>query len=135
MNHLLEGTMIGILAVWTGTRTLASAISEGDWMKIKGPEGALFLSVVIIIVLWNAGRVREKNENTRRENEEKKRDDRHKEQLALQKDNADKLIQLNVESILAQGKATQAINSMDRTMQALTIEIKERPCQKSQTPQ
>lgn len=125
-----EGAMIAMLGTWSGIMAVSEAITEKDWQKIKGPEGALFLCVIIILTLWNSGRVREKNENLRREKEEKSRELRHAEGLKLQRENAEKLMNLTAESIKAHGMSVGAIKSVDRTLMNLTEELKERPCQK-----
>lgn len=130
MSYTLEGLLLASLTAWTGVKTLGAAISEADWKIIKGPEGALFLSVIIIVVLWNTGRTREKNENKRREDEEGRRERRHAEQLSLQKENSDKLLALTSESIKAHAMAVAAVSSFDRTIRNLTEELKDRPCQK-----
>lgn len=122
--------MIAALGLWSGTLAVSDAITDADWQKIKGPEGALFLCVIIILTLWNSGRVRERNENLRREREEAARENRHSATLKIQKDNAEKLMELTAESIKAHGLSVGAIRSMDRTIMALTEELKERPCQK-----
>lgn len=130
MATVIEGAMLGLLGTWSGIMAVSEAISEKDWQKIKGPEGALFLCVIIILTLWNSGRVREKNENKRREKEEAAREARHAENLKHQRENAEKLMDLTAESIKAHGMSVEAIKSMDRTMMILTEELKERPCQK-----
>ena len=118
MPTAIEGTLIAALAT-----TLGSAISEEDWLRIKGPEGALFLSVIIIVVLWNQGRIREKNENRRRDEELKATEKRHQEMLEIQQRAADKNEKLVVECILSNGKVTTAINSLDNSMKHLVNEI------------
>jgi hypothetical protein len=52
--------------------------------------------------------------------------------VATNKENADALKGLTVESIIAQGKATRAVEKMDANIQRLTVELAERPCQLSQ---
>ena len=119
MSNLVEGMVLAALTAWSGITSLGAAITEADWLKIKGPEGALFLSVVAIVVLWNHGRVREKNESKHREAERLATEQRHKEMLEIQQRAADKNEKLVVECILSNGKVTTAINSLDNSMKHL----------------
>jgi hypothetical protein len=123
MSTIVEGTLIAALTAWTGITSLGTAISDADWLKIKGPEGALFLSVIIIVVLWNQGRIRERNEDKRREAEREATEKRHRETLEIQQRAADKNEKLVVECILSNGKVATAINSLDNSMKHLVNEI------------
>jgi hypothetical protein len=104
-------------------------ISETDWSRITGPHGVAFVAIAAVIVLWASGIRKDKREDERRTKEENAREGRHSESIAIQKDNAEKLVALTVENIKACGHVTQAIHSMDRTIQQLTHELGDRPCQ------
>ena len=129
MNHTIEGLLLLSIAIVQGGQTLLGVISEADWLKFTGPHGFLFGAIIAIGVLWNSGRIREKNESARRDKEELAREARHAELVQTNKHNAESLMKLTVESILAQGKATRAVEAMDNNIQRLTHELAERPCQ------
>lgn len=117
-----EGVILGSIAAVSGARYAMTTISDGNWDKLIGPHSLTFGAVIAVIVLWTSRVVESRKQEAARER-------RHQETVSMQGRNADKLLELTKESILAQGKATLAINSMDRTVQSLTIEIKDRPCQ------
>lgn len=129
ISHFFEGVLLATVALIQGGQTALGVISEADWLKFTGPHGFLFGAIIAIGVLWNSGRVREKNETTRRDKEELAREARHAELVLTNKHNAESLMKLTVESILAQGKATRAVEAMDSNIQRLTHELAERPCQ------
>ena len=129
MSHTIEGTLLFVLATAQGLQYLIGTITEADWLRFTGPHGFLFGAIIAIGVLWNSGRVREKNETIRRDKEELAREGRHSELVKTNKDNAESLIALTVESIKAQAKATHAVEKMDSNIQRLTVELSERPCQ------
>jgi hypothetical protein len=122
-------------------------LDETSWDRLTGRHGALFFMAIALIIFWNSGRLREKREQKnmllaeareikRREHEEKMRieenkarEDRHKEAIALQAANAEKLAALAAESIKAQALVAAAI-------EGLKDELESRPCgikQKQQT--
>lgn len=129
MNHFIEASILLVLAVTQGFQYAVGMITEADWVKFTGPHGFLFGAIIAIGVLWNAGRIREKNESVRRDKEETAREGRHAELVATNKENAESLKALTVEAIKAQGKATYAVEKMDSNIQRLTIELADRPCQ------
>jgi len=122
-QNILEGSLLSALSVF-------AIISETDWSRITGPHGVAFVAIAAVIVLWASGMRKDKREDERRAKEESSREARHAESIRLQKENADKLIEITVENIRAAGKVTQAITSMDRTIQHLSNELSDRPCQK-----
>lgn len=125
---IIEGIFLGFLAIGNGLKYLASMIQDDDWQKMTGPYAFLFGLIIAVVVLWNSGRIREKNENNRRANEAEAREKQHAETLTLQKENSQKLLDLTAESIKAHGMSVGAIKSMDRTIQNLTLELGNRPC-------
>jgi hypothetical protein len=129
MSYTVEGILLLSLAVANGGKFLMGIIMDSDWEKITGPHAFLFGLVIAVGVLWNSGRVQEKKENVRREREEAARENRHNQLVATNKENAESLKALTVESIKAQAKATHAVETMDKNIQRLTIELGERPCQ------
>lgn len=135
--HLIEGSILtgGMLAI----------ISDQDWQRMTGPHGVAFIAVLAVIVLWANGLRKEKAEISRRQAEEIRAEarrvadeaaleKRHTETMTMQRENADKLMQLTVESIKAQGHTSQAIISIDSTIKRLTEEVASRPCQKANQP-
>ena len=137
LYHAIEGGVLGLLALTNGVQYLVGVISESDWQRITGPHAFLFGLIIAVLVLWNSGRVREANEkkrqerqeileNERREKEEKARDDRHAELVKTQRENAESLKALTVESIKAVAKSTHAIETLDRNIQRLTIATTEK---------
>lgn len=129
IGQTYEGLLLAALAIANGLSYTMAVISDSDWDRITGPHGFLFGAVIAIGILWNAGRVREKNETKRRDKEEEAREVRHAQLVATNRENAESLKALTVEAIKAQGKATHAIETMDRNIQHLTNQLADRPCQ------
>jgi flagellar biosynthesis component FlhA len=132
-QYLTEGTSLFFLSVF-------AFVTETDWQRITGPHGVAFVAIAAVIVLWGSGirdkallrketEEREIREEKRREKEESAREARHAESIKLQRENAEKLIGITVENIKAAGHVTQAINSMDRTIQQFSHDLGQRPCQ------
>jgi uncharacterized membrane protein YcjF (UPF0283 family) len=130
--QILEGIVLACIAMVSGAEYVAALFSNSDWERITGPHGVAFLAVTACIVLWVTSLRREKeiakNEAKRdaaeqilRTEEESRRERRHSETLAMQKENSDKLIGLTAESIKAQIHVTTAI-------QALSKQLDSRPC-------
>jgi hypothetical protein len=122
-QNILEGSMLSMLSI-------VAIISEADWARILGPHGVAVCAILGLAIVWGSGLRKDKREDERRAKEESSREARHAESIRLQKENADKLIEITVENIKAAGKVTQAITSMDRTIQHLSNELSDRPCQK-----
>lgn len=136
VSNLIEGLLLAAIALANGAQYIAAVFSDADWNKITGPHGFLFGAIIAIGVLWNAGRVRERNETKRRDKEEEAREKRHQELVTTNKENAESLKRLTVEGILAQAKATAAqeratvaIKDMDNSIKELATELSGRPCQ------
>ena len=139
-NTILEGILICGLALWKTSSAVFLAIADQDWSRLLGPQGFTVGLIFAVVVLWSNGildrRAKEKRdavaqikEDERREKEESAREKRHADLVSTNKENADSLKALTVESIKAQGKATHAVETMDRNIQRLTVELSERPCQ------
>jgi len=103
----IEAFAVALIGIYSGARYVANIIDDSTWDKVKGAEGALFGAVVIVITLWLS-----------KISDGKRLDKRHSETLALQKENADKLMALTAESIKAHGLTCQTISSVDRTLQS-----------------
>lgn len=156
--QMLEGTVLVSSGIGTGVAALGTALgtalSDADWSKIKGAEGALFLAVIACIVLWTNSifkeRRRQKLDDARearlteqREEEDRRREERHQETLQMQKENAERIMEINTRLIEAKERATvkyaentQAIMIMDRHIVELSnkvsdfcAEVQSRPCQ------
>lgn len=132
-SHVVEGSVLGFLAIWQGLSAYAATISEQDWSKIFGPNGVAFVSVIAVVVLWSAllmfihrskksEEQRRKEELEMRAKEDESRERRHKEIMEMQTKNAEDLKSLTAESIKANMKGTFAIET-------LIARISERPCQ------
>jgi hypothetical protein len=97
----------------------SSAVIGGtDWGNAIGPYGGYFISLAMLGLFIQRDRASTKTAERR-----------HAETIAMQKANGDQLMGLTVEGIKAQGRATVAIESVDRTLQYLSKEMGERPCQ------
>jgi hypothetical protein len=129
MSYAIEGLFFAMIGIYQFASITSTAIAEQDWQKIFGPNGVAFIAVCATVVLWLNGLKREKNEEKRRDREELSREKRHLEMTALHQGNANKLMELTAESIKSHGMSVAAISRMDRTIQALTEELKGRPCQ------
>lgn len=152
--QMLEGTVLVSSGIGTGVAALGTALSDADWSKIKGAEGALFLAVIACIVLWTNSifkeRRRQKLDDARearlteqREEEDRRREKRHQETLQMQKENAERIMAMNTRLIEAKERSTikraentQAIMIMDRHIVELSnkvadfcAEVQSRPCQ------
>lgn len=122
---LAHGASLGALSLYTG-----SVIAESDWQKLIGPYGALFIACVVLTLTWSNNRRKERREEARRDREEAKRDTRHDESMKLQKENWERITALTAENVNARLVSAGAIDRMSSSLQNLTIELKERPCQK-----
>jgi hypothetical protein len=118
LAYFAEGIAFLIGAALALSDMILGLIDPAIWKELTGAHGALFGAVVIVLALW-----------TSKIADSKRMDKRHDELMALQTANAEKLMGLTAEAIKAHGLAISAINSMDRTIQNLTIEISDRPCQ------
>lgn len=121
-STILEGITLCGVAVYQVT---AQAIDDVSWQRLTGSHGTLFVLAIGIIVLWNASRIREKKEDARRKEEDAARERRHAELVSTNKENAEGLKALTVDSIKANIRAIVAVESMDKNIQNLTIGIKE----------
>lgn len=122
---LAHGASLGALSLYTGT-----VIAESDWQKLIGPYGALFIACIVLTLTWSNNRRKERREEARRDREEEKRDKRHDENMRLQKENWERITDLTAENIKARGISAAAVDRMSSSIQNLTIELKERPCQR-----
>lgn len=121
---LAHGASLGALSIYSGT-----ILAESDWQKVIGPYGALFLACVILTLTWTNNRRKERREESRRDREEEKRDKRHEESMKIQKENWEMITGLTAENIQARLISSGAIDRMSSSIQGLTLELKERPCQ------
>lgn len=122
----IEGGVLGAIAAYQGTAAALGIISDGDWSRIVGSHGALFLAVVAVALLWSRSLLKERNEDRRRTHEEAASEARSTALLAALTDANESNKALTVESIRAQGKATEAINRMNSTIQNQTVTLCER---------
>lgn len=121
---IIEGTALSILAAYQ----LAVGLIDADsWAKITGQHGTLFILSIGVIVLWNAGRVREANAAKRDVLADQKSERQHAETLNLQKENSEKLMALQAESIVASLKSSNAIEDRNRIVDELVKEIRRIP--------
>lgn len=86
-------------------RYVSVVMDDESWKRLKGTEGALFGAAVIVIALWLSKIA-----------DGKRLDKRHAETLALQRENAEKLMTLTADSIRMHERTCQTIASVDRTL-------------------
>ena len=108
---------LALMAIMIANASAAFEGAEG-WAKAIGPYGGYFISLAMLGLFIQRDRYATKTAERR-----------HAETIAMQKANAEQLLGLTVEGIKAQGRATVAIESVDRTLQYLTEEMGKRPCQ------
>ena len=112
MGQIAEGLALLLGSMLALSEHILGMLDPEVWRGLTGDHGALFGAVIIVAVLWASKLA-----------DSKRMDKRHDEMMALQTSNATKLMALTAEAIKAHGLAIQAINSMDRTIQSLTIEV------------
>lgn len=114
-------------------------LDETTWDRLTGRHGALFFMAIALLIIWNSSRLAEKRriehlaliedkEDERREREEElrqiendAREQRHREAMKLQQENSQRLMELTVEGIKAQGMVAEALKT-------LKSELDGRPC-------
>lgn len=121
--YFLEGFTLVTLATWSGSTALATVVAEDDWAKLTGPNGLAFAAVVAVIVLWTSRVLSERRS-------EKSRDDRHKELLAVNKENASDLKEIQrqttealVRSAANTAESAAAMRTLSNSLSLLTIEL------------
>lgn len=140
-QHIAEGCILGAVAVWQSVETLLAVLTQEDWKMLFGPHGLAVGAILALIVVWQSNVAKEKREEKARERRHQEAlaagDLRNRELLDQIKSNAadnkvltEELKELTAEGIKAQMKNIAATNSMDNSIKSLTIELKERPCQK-----
>lgn len=107
----------------------SSVFSAEDWGKAIGPYGGYFISLFMLGLFIMRDKASTKQQRDDKAKSEEATERRHAETLAIQKENAAQLMAITVESIKAHGRATVAIESVDRTLQYLSGELEKRPCQ------
>lgn len=116
--------------------SLTGWLTDKDWERLVGPWGGMLVSLGMLLIILRHTAARQKHQDQQAELDRQDRERRHQEAIALQKENADKLMAITVETIKASGRATVAIERVDSTLQYLTAELEKRPCQvKQQTTQ
>jgi hypothetical protein len=120
---------LAMLAVTVASLS-SSVFSADDWAKAIGPYGGYFISLFMLGLFIMRDKASTKQQQLDKLKTEEATERRHNETLTLQKENSAQLMAITVESIKAHGKATVAIESVDRTLQYLTGEIEKRPCQR-----
>ncbi len=114
-----QSILIEAVALVTGAtiaigNKVVAMIDRETMDQLRGADGALIGAVIIVAALW-----------TMKIYDGRRLDKRHEEALAMQKENAEKLMALTAESIKAHGLSITAIKSMDRTIQHLSNEMSE----------
>lgn len=131
--HAIEAILLGLAVGYHGARYLGTLISEGDWQKMTGPHGGMFLLAIAVVALWlnkvsgdkaraKAIAIQDEKEDKRRLEEEANKEKRHAETLAASHEYAYQMKALAVESM----KVTMKV---DHTLAELTKELSSRPCQ------
>lgn len=121
--YFIEGFTLLTLATWSGSNALATVVSEDDWTKITGPHGVAFIAVAAVIVLWTSRVLSERRS-------EKSQNDRHKELIAVNRENADDLKELQkqttdalIRSASHQAESAAAMRTLSNSLSLLTIEL------------
>jgi len=126
---LSEGMFLSFTAVIASVNNL---LDEQSWDRLTGRHGALFFMAIALIIFWNSNRVTakrnaenlmraEEKEDARRKIEDAARELRHREAMALQEKNADKLLELSHEAIKAQFHVAQSLTDLKEALDG-------RPC-------
>jgi hypothetical protein len=131
--HTIPADTLALASVFTASIT--GWLSDKDWERIVGPFGGLVVSLLMLLVLIRHSSARIKRDDERAAHDREEREKCHQEAMKIQRElgkrldsQGEKLMAITVESIKAQGKATVAIESVDRTMQHLTAEWERKPC-------
>ena len=133
--HMIEAILLGLALGVNGASYVAELITEGDWQKMTGPHGGMFLLAIAVIALWlnkisddkaraKAIASQEAKEDARRQEEELNKEKRHAETIAASAEYAYQMKALAVESM----KVTMKV---DHTLAQLTAQLQSRPCQAS----
>lgn len=129
MTHGISNPVAIVLSLMTCN---LAVLADKDWDRFLGPHGVAVVSIIAVIALWAQALSKGRQERKDKAEAEAARERRHSETLRLQRENSDKILELSAESIKAHARSVQAITSFDRTIQNLTEELKDRPCQLSQ---
>ena len=125
--HLLEGAVLGTLAVWQGISAGLAIIDAASWDRITGEHGLEFCLLVALIVVWGKS-IRDDASRERRHNEMlAAQDDHFAALLKLNTKTADDLKDLTVEGIRAQMVTAQGLVDLTKALDV-------RPCAKAQGP-
>jgi hypothetical protein len=134
-----------VLASSAIVASVNSLIDEQSWDRLTGRHGALFFMAIALIIFWNSNRVRTKREiermaanetkeDARRKEEEilrqvenEAREHRHQEAMKLQRDNAQQLLALTVESVKSNAIVAKAQTEVAHALESLKDEIRKCP--------
>jgi len=122
INHFIEAAILGLALGWNAFSFHLASISDEDWSKITGPNGVAFVAVMAVVVLWITRIGDAKKEDQRRAKEEESREKRHAELVATNRENAESLKALTVESMKIGIKVEHSLAEMAQ-------QIAGRPCQ------
>lgn len=126
LSPIAECVTLAAVTVYQGIAYIGGIISDEDWSKITGPHGLVFVLIIGLLTLW----IKSQRNDVATER-------RHKEALSAQKENFELLMEMNttnadglkaltVESIKANMRCIGAIESMDKNIQRLTVEMEDR---------
>lgn len=134
---IIDAVCIGLISAAGMFDSAFLALTETDWNRLVGPHGFTVGLILAVIVLWATAMRREACETKRREAEEAARDKRHQDTIRMQRDNANDLKSITVESIKAQMITAEALKKLQESndnntdiIVELVGELKRRPCQK-----
>jgi len=133
-SNFLEGSILGFIAMFNGTVAVTEAITDKDWLRLTGQHGVIFVLTVVGLAFWaksirdEKSRAKEDEARERRHMESLDASEKHFQMLTtMNKQNAEDLKEVSIESIKAQMEGTSAIK-------ALTKELAGRPCGMTKFP-
>lgn len=133
---VIDVVSIGFIAAAGMFDSTMMAITDTDWDRLIGPHGFTVGLILAVVALWATAMRRETCENKRRESEETAREKRHQDSIRMQRDNANDLKSITVESIKAQMLTASALSDLKEASEKtsisidnLFVQLSTRPCQ------
>ena len=141
ISHLIEGSILAVIAGSNAGLAITDAISAQDWERLTGQHGLMFASVVVVMVLWAtlvaivhrfrkdsmAKEARDRADSLAREERERADRAAHFEELrSSNKENVERLLdltekhqRLTVEAAKVDMKVAHSINQLESAISNL----------------